>query len=80
MGVNMPARTVVFDSIRKHDGKSFRTLLPGQLVGGGGGGRVTRVDSDAAFRIVGRSLVCFRSMAGLMATGWQYAHWVVEER
>ncbi|XP_043214935.1 helicase SKI2W-like isoform X1 [Amphibalanus amphitrite] len=32
MGVNMPARTVVFDSIRKHDGRSFRTLLPGEYI------------------------------------------------
>ncbi|XP_051499779.1 SKI2 subunit of superkiller complex protein [Apus apus] len=32
MGVNMPARTVVFDSIRKHDGNSFRDLLPGEYV------------------------------------------------
>ncbi|KAI9593337.1 translation repressor [Syncephalis fuscata] len=30
MGVNMPARTVVFSGIRKHDGKSFRDLLPGE--------------------------------------------------
>lgn len=29
MGVNMPARTVVFDNIRKHDGTGFRNLLPG---------------------------------------------------
>ena len=26
MGVNMPARTVVFDSIEKHDGKERRIL------------------------------------------------------
>ncbi|XP_037087754.1 helicase SKI2W-like isoform X2 [Pollicipes pollicipes] len=32
MGVNMPARTVIFDSIRKHDGKGFRTLLPGEYI------------------------------------------------
>lgn len=31
MGVNMPARTVVFDSIRKHDGTCFRNLLPGSI-------------------------------------------------
>ena len=31
MGVNMPARTVVFDSIRKHDGKEFRNLLAGEF-------------------------------------------------
>uniref|UniRef100_A0A1A7XKA4 Superkiller viralicidic activity 2 (S. cerevisiae homolog)-like n=1 Tax=Iconisemion striatum TaxID=60296 RepID=A0A1A7XKA4_9TELE len=32
MGVNMPARTVVFDSIRKHDGTCFRNLLPGEYI------------------------------------------------
>lgn len=32
MGVNMPARTVVFDSIRKHDGTGFRNLLPGSIL------------------------------------------------
>lgn len=30
MGVNMPARTVVFNGMRKHDGTSFRPLLPGE--------------------------------------------------
>uniref|UniRef100_M4BTY6 Helicase SKI2W n=1 Tax=Hyaloperonospora arabidopsidis (strain Emoy2) TaxID=559515 RepID=M4BTY6_HYAAE len=30
MGVNMPARTVVFNGIHKHDGKNFRDLLPGE--------------------------------------------------
>ncbi|KZT41620.1 ATP-dependent RNA helicase [Sistotremastrum suecicum HHB10207 ss-3] len=30
MGVNMPARCVVFSSIRKHDGTSFRELLAGE--------------------------------------------------
>jgi antiviral helicase SKI2 len=29
MGVNMPARTVVFDSIRKHDGVKTRDLSTG---------------------------------------------------
>ncbi|KAH9503389.1 Helicase SKI2W [Bulinus truncatus] len=32
MGVNMPAKTVVFDSIRKHDGLNFRNLLPGEYI------------------------------------------------
>lgn len=27
MGVNAPARTVIFQSLRKHDGKSFRREL-----------------------------------------------------
>ncbi|KAI8491590.1 Helicase SKI2W [Branchiostoma belcheri] len=32
MGVNMPARTVLFDSIRKHDGTQMRDLLPGEYI------------------------------------------------
>ncbi|GAA6001294.1 SKI complex RNA helicase subunit SKI2 [Rhodotorula paludigena] len=30
MGVNMPAKCVVFSGIRKHDGRNFRDLLPGE--------------------------------------------------
>ncbi|KAB2038364.1 hypothetical protein ES319_D03G140100v1 [Gossypium barbadense] len=30
MGVNAPARTVVFDTLRKFDGKEFRPVLPGE--------------------------------------------------
>ncbi|KAJ3685614.1 hypothetical protein LUZ61_014778 [Rhynchospora tenuis] len=32
MGVNAPARTVVFDSLRKFDGKEFRKLLAGEYI------------------------------------------------
>jgi antiviral helicase SKI2 len=32
MGVNMPARTVVFNSLRKHDGRQFRELLSGEYI------------------------------------------------
>ncbi|XP_064458706.1 superkiller complex protein 2-like [Ornithodoros turicata] len=32
MGVNVPARTVVFDSIRKHDGITMRDLLPAEYI------------------------------------------------
>lgn len=32
MGVNAPARTVVFDTLRKFDGKEFRQLLPGEYI------------------------------------------------
>jgi len=32
MGVNMPARTVVFDSTRKFDGKNFRDLLSSEYI------------------------------------------------
>ena len=30
MGVNAPAKAVVFSSLRKHDGRTFRDLLPGE--------------------------------------------------
>ena len=30
MGVNMPTRTVIFNGIRKNDGKGFRELLAGE--------------------------------------------------
>ncbi|KYQ89338.1 DEAD/DEAH box helicase [Tieghemostelium lacteum] len=30
MGVNMPAKTVVYSNTRKHDGSGFRDLLPGE--------------------------------------------------
>lgn len=32
MGVNMPARTVIFDSVRKHDGRELRSLLPAEYI------------------------------------------------
>jgi antiviral helicase SKI2 len=32
MGINMPARTVIFDSIRKHDGTKFRTLQASEYI------------------------------------------------
>ncbi|ABN68267.2 predicted protein [Scheffersomyces stipitis CBS 6054] len=31
MGLNLPTRTVVFSSLRKNDGRSFRNLLPGEF-------------------------------------------------
>ena len=31
MGVNMPAKTVVFNSLGKHDGNQKRDLLPGEF-------------------------------------------------
>jgi antiviral helicase SKI2 len=32
MGVNMPARTVLFDSIKKFDGREVRTLMPAEYI------------------------------------------------
>jgi antiviral helicase SKI2 len=31
MGLNLPTRTVVFNTMRKHDGRGFRNLLPGEF-------------------------------------------------
>lgn len=31
MGLNLPTRTVVFAELRKHDGRAFRNLLPGEF-------------------------------------------------
>lgn len=31
MGVNAPARAVIFQSLRKHDGKEFRCFFYGSL-------------------------------------------------
>ena len=30
MGLNLPTRTVIFSGLRKHDGRAFRDLLPGE--------------------------------------------------
>ncbi len=32
MGINMPARTVIFDSLRKHDGTQFRYLETSEYI------------------------------------------------
>ncbi|VDO78984.1 unnamed protein product [Onchocerca flexuosa] len=32
MGVNMPARTVIFDTLQKHDGRQLRLLNPGEYI------------------------------------------------
>lgn len=32
MGVNMPTKTVVFESIRKYDGTDWRNLLPAEFI------------------------------------------------
>lgn len=50
MGVNMPARTVVFSSVRKHDGRSFRDLLPGEYTQMAG--RAGRRGKDAAGTVI----------------------------
>ncbi|KAF5841458.1 NUC185 domain-containing protein [Dunaliella salina] len=50
MGVNAPTRTVVFDSIHKYDGKSYRYLLPGEYTQMAG--RAGRRGLDAVGNVV----------------------------
>ena len=61
MGVNAPTRTVAFHSLRKHDGKSFRTLLPGEYTQVGWGG-------EGEGKIVG-TLALLKSMEDLGTYG-----------
>lgn len=50
MGVNMPARTVVFSSLRKHDGNSFRYLHAGEYTQMAG--RAGRRGKDATGTVI----------------------------
>lgn len=50
MGVNMPARTVVFDSIRKFDGVEARSLLPAEYIQMAG--RAGRRDLDPVGKVI----------------------------
>ncbi|VDO97672.1 unnamed protein product [Soboliphyme baturini] len=57
MGVNMPARTVVFDSLRKHDGMNFRYLLPGEYTQMAGRAGRRGLDSTGTVIIVCRPMM-----------------------
>ncbi|XP_067012923.2 superkiller complex protein 2 [Anabrus simplex] len=53
MGVNMPARTVIFDSIRKFDGQGMRPLLPAEYIQMAG--RAGRRNMDSTGHVI---IVC----------------------
>jgi len=57
----MPARTVVFDSIRKHDGTSFRTLNPAEYIQMAG--RAGRRGLDTTGTVI---LLCKQNVPDLM--------------
>ncbi|KAJ1984889.1 Antiviral helicase ski2 [Dimargaris verticillata] len=52
MGVNMPTRTVVFSSVRKHDGHGMRDLLPGEYTQMSGRAGRRGLDSTGVVMIV----------------------------
>ncbi|CAG0890655.1 unnamed protein product [Cyprideis torosa] len=62
MGVNMPARTVVFDDFRKYDGKGWRELLPSEYIQMAG--RAGRRGLDAVGKAI---LVCKRKLIDVQA-------------
>lgn len=53
MGVNMPARSVVFSGLRKNDGQSFRSLLPGEYTQMSGRAGRRGLDATGVVIIVG---------------------------
>ncbi|RZB54411.1 helicase SKI2W, partial [Asbolus verrucosus] len=52
MGVNMPARTVVFDSITKHDGQERRNLKPAEYIQMAGRAGRRRLDNEGTVIIL----------------------------
>ncbi|XP_043255011.1 helicase SKI2W [Colletes gigas] len=60
MGMNMPARTVIFDSIRKYDGNNFRILYPTEYIQMAG--RAGRRGHDTAGMVV---IMCRTSLPHL---------------
>ena len=52
MGLNLPTRTVVFSGFRKHDGRSFRDLLPGEYTQMSGRAGRRGIDSVGSVIIV----------------------------
>lgn len=59
MGVNMPARTVLFSSLRKHDGTAFRFLLPGEYTQMAG--RAGRRGKDSVGTVI---ILCSEAVPG----------------
>lgn len=57
MGLNMPARSVVFNSLRKHDGTGFRDLNPGEFLQASG--RAGRRGIDASGVVI---IACFHEV------------------
>ncbi|EEB08946.2 ski complex RNA helicase Ski2 [Schizosaccharomyces japonicus yFS275] len=55
MGVNMPAKSVVFSGTQKHDGRSFRDLLPGEYTQCSGRAGRRGLDSTGTVIILVRS-------------------------
>ena len=58
MGVNMPARSVLFDSNRKHDGRGMRDLIPSEYIQMAGRAGRRGLDSFGTVILVQRQQKC----------------------
>ncbi|KAI0004078.1 antiviral helicase [Russula compacta] len=69
MGVNMPAKSVVFSGIRKHDGRSFREILPGEYTQMAGRAGRRGLDPTGTVIILTSDGLPEQSVLGQMITG-----------
>ena len=79
MGVNMPARTVVFDTTRKHDGTSFRDLLPGEYIQMAGRAGRRGLDPTGTVIILCKGNVpLMADLHKMMLVGWTTFQWTLK--
>jgi antiviral helicase SKI2 len=69
MGVNAPAKSVAFSSIRKHDGQSFRDLLPGEYTQMSGRAGRRGLDSTGVVLIICSSDIPDQAILSQMILG-----------
>ncbi|KAI0001768.1 NUC185 domain-containing protein [Russula vinacea] len=69
MGVNMPAKSVVYSGIRKHDGRSFREILPGEYTQMAGRAGRRGLDPTGTVIIIASDELPEQSILSHMITG-----------
>ena len=66
VGVNMPARCVVFNGVRKNDGRGFRELLPGEYTQMSGRAGRRGIDAHGVCIIAGDELTDVEKLRNVM--------------
>jgi len=69
MGVNMPAKSVVYSGIRKHDGRTFREILPGEYTQMAGRAGRRGLDPTGTVIIIASDELPEQSILSHMITG-----------
>ncbi len=69
LGINMPARTVVIESLSKFDGEGHELLQPGDFTQLTGRAGRRGIDSDGTAVVLHSSFVPFARMTGIAAAG-----------